>query len=50
MSQDEKDDAAPVMLRAYNDGCKGATAFFRNRPFLDEFFRLLDYDQLLAVF
>lgn len=41
MSQDDKDNAAPVMLRAYHEGYKGATAFFRNRPFLDEFFRLL---------
>jgi len=28
----------PVMLRAYHDGHKGATAFFRNRPFLETFF------------
>lgn len=27
----------PLMLRAYNKGNKGATAFFRNRPFLDTF-------------
>jgi hypothetical protein len=25
----------PVMLRVYDEGKKGATAFFRNRPFLD---------------
>lgn len=29
------------MIRAYDGGCKGATAFFRNRPFLDQFFKLL---------
>jgi hypothetical protein len=29
------------MIRAYNDGHKGATAFFRNRPFLDELFAAL---------
>lgn len=33
--------AKPVMLRAYHDGHKGATAFFRNRPFLKTFFSLL---------
>jgi len=33
--------AEPVMLRAYHDGHKGATAFFRNRPFLETFFSLL---------
>ena len=31
----------PVMIRAYNDGHKGATAFFRNRPFLDTLFAVL---------
>jgi len=31
----------PVMIRVYHEGCKGATAFFRNRPFLDEFTTLL---------
>ena len=31
----------PVMLRAYNNGNTGATAFFRNRPFLDTFLRHL---------
>lgn len=31
----------PIMIRAYNDGHKGATAFFRNRPFLDTFFSIL---------
>lgn len=30
--------AEPMMIRAYNDGHKGATAFFRNRPFLETFF------------
>ncbi len=30
--------AEPVILRAYNDGHTGATAFFRNRPFLDALF------------
>lgn len=33
--------AEPVMIRAYNGGRKGATAFFRNRPFLDTFFSAL---------
>ncbi|MBK7355566.1 CheR family methyltransferase [Propionivibrio sp.] len=33
--------ADPIMIRAYNDGHKGATAFFRNRPFLDTFFSTL---------
>lgn len=33
--------ADPVMIRAYNGGHKGATAFFRNRPFLDTFFSTL---------
>ena len=32
---------APVMLRAYSEGSKGATAFFRNRPFLETFCKLL---------
>jgi hypothetical protein len=35
-------NTAPVMLRAYNDGHKGATAFFRNRPFLETLFGALD--------
>lgn len=39
--QNEK-RADPIMLRAYNDGHKGATAFFRNRPFLDTFFSVLE--------
>lgn len=39
--QNEK-RADPIMLRAYNDDHKGATAFFRNRPFLDTFFSVLD--------
>ena len=33
--------AQPVMIRVYNDGHKGATAFFRNRPFLDALFAVL---------
>ncbi len=33
--------ADPVMLRAYNDGHKGATAFFRNRPFIEAFYSVL---------
>jgi hypothetical protein len=39
----------PFMLRVYNDGHKGATAFFRNRPFLDTLFAhpaLLKEDKL----
>lgn len=36
--KDQNDAAAPVMLRVYNDGHKGATAFFRNRPFLQTLF------------
>lgn len=28
----------PVIVRAYNNGHKGATAFFRNRPFLEALF------------
>ena len=31
----------PIMIRAYNEGHKGATAFFRNRPFLDTLFSIL---------
>lgn len=31
----------PVMIRAYHDGRKGATAFFRNRPFLDTLIQVL---------
>lgn len=31
----------PVMLRVYNDGHKGATALFRNRPFIDALFSAL---------
>ncbi len=31
----------PVILRAYNAGHKGATAFFRNRPFLEALFAAL---------
>jgi CheR methyltransferase, SAM binding domain len=31
----------PVMLRVYDDGKKGATAFFRNRPFLDTLLEVL---------
>lgn len=31
----------PLMLRTYHDSHKGATAFFRNRPFLDELVSLL---------
>lgn len=34
--------AEPIMIRVYNDGHKGATAFFRNRAFLDRFVSLLD--------
>ena len=41
MQETSQVSVAPLMLRVYNQGCKGATAFFRNRPFLDEFFRLL---------
>lgn len=33
--------AEPIMIRAYNDGHKGATAFFRNRPFLETLFSAL---------
>jgi chemotaxis methyl-accepting protein methylase len=35
---DQEETAAAVMLRVYNDGHKGATAFFRNRPFLQTLF------------
>jgi hypothetical protein len=39
MSTTDKTEAdSPVMLRVYNDGHKGATAFFRNRPFLRALF------------
>lgn len=45
----DREDAAergghvgPVMIRAYNDGHKGATAFFRNRPFLAALFSALE--------
>ena len=31
----------PKMIRAYSGARKGATAFFRNRPFLDAFFSVL---------
>lgn len=31
----------PVILRAYNNNHKGATAFFRNRPFIERFFSTL---------
>jgi len=37
----EAGHAEPIMIRAYNDGHKGATAFFRNRPFLATFFSAL---------
>ena len=30
------------MIRAYHDGHKGATAFFRNRPFLDRYVSMLE--------
>lgn len=33
--------AEPMMIRVYNGEHKGATAFFRNRPFLDAFFSAL---------
>src|SRR5438132_9896345 len=29
--------SGPVMIRVYDSGQKGATAFFRNRPFLSAF-------------
>jgi chemotaxis methyl-accepting protein methylase len=38
MSALPEPSAAPFMLRVYNDGHKGATAFFRNRPFLETLF------------
>lgn len=37
----EPKHAEPIMIRAYNNGHKGATAFFRNRPFLYTFFSAL---------
>lgn len=33
--------AEPMMIRVYNGEHKGATAFFRNRPFLETFFSAL---------
>ena len=36
------DEAAPVTIRTYAQGRKGATAFFRNRPFLQELTAILD--------
>lgn len=35
----------PMMIRVYNGEHKGATAFFRNRPFLDAFFSALRAEQ-----
>lgn len=31
------------MIRTYNNNHKGATAFFRNRPFMDELFNALKH-------
>lgn len=35
----------PVMIRAYNGVQKGATAFFRNRPFIETLFSLLQAEE-----
>lgn len=35
MSAPPESSVTPSVLRVYNDGHKGATAFFRNRPFLE---------------
>ena len=37
-----RDVVEPTMIRVYNGVHKGATAFFRNRPFLDTFFSVLE--------
>lgn len=44
--------ATPFMLRVYNDGHKGATAFFRNRPFLQTLFDspALAHKQHISIF
>ena len=38
MSAAPESSVNPFVLRVYNDGHKGATAFFRNRPFLETLF------------